>query len=120
MPADVATIYYARLGRVGHAFLIEATDADNVYTIEGNTRPFSVLVDDREGDRVIRRVRPWATVYRFSNWIGDISHIIMPGENLYRISLRYKITVNEIRALNNIDGDYIRVGDVLVIKCPIV
>lgn len=118
MPGDVGSVYYSRLGRVGHAFIIEATDADNCYTIEGNTRPFSVLADDREGDRVMRRVRPWGTVYRFANWIGDISHIIMPGENLYRISLKYKVPIEQIRTLNNINGDYIRVGEVLVIECP--
>lgn len=117
MPGDIGTIYYSNLGRVGHAFIVEATDADNVYTIEGNTKPYSIFRDDRDGDRVMRKIRPWSTVYRTSNWIGDKYHTVQIGENLYRISLKYKTTVEEIQRLNNLDGNYIRVGDVLTVKC---
>lgn len=117
MSGDIGTIYYSRLGRVGHAFIVEASDADNVFTIEGNTRPLGVFTDDREGDRVMRKIRPWATVYRFSNWVGDKYHTVYPGENLYRIALKYKTTVEEIQRLNNLPDNYIRVGDVLTIRC---
>lgn len=114
LPGDVATIYYSRLGRVGHAFIIERTDADYVYTIEGNTRPYS---NDNDGDRVMRKIRPWHTLYAISNWVGDTHHVVQPGENLYRISLRYDTSIDLIKKLNGLDTDYIRVGDVLVVMC---
>jgi len=34
---DIFTIYYSSHGRVGHVGLIETTDADYIYTVEGNT-----------------------------------------------------------------------------------
>lgn len=117
MPGDIGTIYYSALGRVGHAFIIEATDADNTYSIEGNTRPWGVLLDDRDGDRVMRKIRPWGTVYRTSNWIGDKYHVVQAGENLYRIGLKYSVSADEIKRLNGLADNYIRVGDVLTVKC---
>lgn len=114
MPGDVASIWDYRENRVSHAFLITATDADFVYTVEGNTRP----PFNHDGkDRVMTKLRPWSTVYAFSNQVGDINHTVQPGENLYRISLKYKTTVEEIQRLNNLEGNYIRVGDVLTVKC---
>lgn len=47
------------------------------------------------------------------------SHLISPGENLYRISQQYGVTVNQIAQANNIvNPDLIRAGDTLVIPCP--
>lgn len=112
-PGDISTIYYPRLGRVGHVMLVEAIDADHVYTIEGNTRPWS----DDEGDRVMRKLRPWGTIYASSNWIGDRYYLVKPGDNLYRIGLRFGISLDEIRKINKIHQDYIRVGDILIINC---
>lgn len=114
LPGDVATIYYSRVGRVGHAFIIERTDGDNVYTIEGNARPYS---NDNDGDRVMRKIRPWPTLHAISNWVGDTHHVVQPGENLYRISLRYDTSIDLIKKLNGLNTDYIRVGDVLIVRC---
>lgn len=114
MPGDVASIWNHNEGRVTHAFLITATDADHVYTIEGNTRPYA---NHGGKDRVMRKLRPWSTVYRFSNQIGDVYHTVRAGDNLYRISLRYGVTVDELRALNGIRESFIRVGDVLTVEC---
>ena len=48
------------------------------------------------------------------------SHLISPGENLYRISQQYGVTVNQIAQANNIvNPDLIRAGDTLVIPCPL-
>lgn len=112
MPGDIGSIYYSALGRVGHAFIIEAIDADDCYTLEGNTRNWT----DKH-DRVMRKVRPIATVYRFSNWIGDKYHTVYPGENLYRIGLKYGVSVDELKRLNNLSGDFIRVEEVLTVEC---
>lgn len=38
------------------------------------------------------------------------THVVAPGETLFRIALRYNTTVDEIRRLNVIEGDRIEVG----------
>lgn len=47
--------------------------------------------------------------------INDI-HIVTKGENLYRISLKYGMTVNQIKELNNLQSDDIEVGQKLTVK----
>lgn len=42
-------------------------------------------------------------------------HIVQAGENLYRISLRYGMTVNQLKELNNLRSDEISVGHRLAI-----
>lgn len=98
---DVFTIYYSELGRVGHAGIIDAIDSDYIYSIEGNTGGKSGK--DWEGDRVMKKLRPWTTIYKTANWIGDYYHTVQPGENLYRISLKYNISVETLKKVNNID-----------------
>lgn len=114
LPADVATIWNYKKGRVTHTFLITATDADHVYTVEGNTRPYA---NHGGKDRVMRKMRPWATIYAFSNQIGDVSHTVQAGENLYRIGLKYSISVESLKANNKLVDNTIRVGEVLLIRC---
>lgn len=51
-----------------------------------------------------------------SPWPGPITHVVQPGENLFRISLRYGTTVQAIQAANGIlNPNYIRAGQVLLI-----
>lgn len=45
----------------------------------------------------------------------EIVHVVQPGENLFRISLRYGTTVDAIMAANGLTSIYIRVGQELVI-----
>ncbi|MBN2306345.1 MAG: LysM peptidoglycan-binding domain-containing protein [Anaerolineae bacterium] len=48
------------------------------------------------------------------------SHLISPGETLYRIALQYNVTANQIAQANNlVNPDLIRAGDTLVIPCAI-
>ncbi|GAB4576008.1 MAG: hypothetical protein Kow0077_30360 [Anaerolineae bacterium] len=47
------------------------------------------------------------------------THLIQPGENLYRIALRYGVTMNALRNANSISSiNVIKAGDELVIPCP--
>lgn len=46
---------------------------------------------------------------------GTIDHTVVAGETLLSIALDYNVTVEEIRAANNITGELIRVGDKLTI-----
>ncbi len=43
-------------------------------------------------------------------------HIVQKGENLYRISLKYKVSVDEIKRLNKLDSNIIYTGTNLRIK----
>ncbi len=40
-------------------------------------------------------------------------HTVEQGENLYRVSLKYNMTIDAIKKLNNLDGDTIEVGQKL-------
>ncbi len=44
------------------------------------------------------------------------THIVSRGETLYYISKKYGITIAELRLLNNLEGNTISVGQVLLIK----
>ncbi|NDJ77468.1 MAG: LysM peptidoglycan-binding domain-containing protein [Chloroflexi bacterium] len=47
-------------------------------------------------------------------------HLISPGENLYRIALRYGVTIDQVAQMNGIvNADLIRAGDTLTIPCPL-
>jgi LysM repeat protein len=48
---------------------------------------------------------------------GTVTYTVQPGDTLYSIAQRYNVTVDEIRALNNItDPNSLRVGQVLIIS----
>ena len=47
------------------------------------------------------------------------THLIQPGENLYRIALRYGVTMNALRNANSVSNiNVIKAGDEMVIPCP--
>lgn len=54
-PGDVAFVYYASLGRIGHVGVVERVDGDYVVTVEGNTN----LDGSRTGIGVYRHRRRW-------------------------------------------------------------
>ncbi|MBF6841838.1 LysM peptidoglycan-binding domain-containing protein, partial [Acinetobacter baumannii] len=45
-------------------------------------------------------------------------HVVSPGESLYRISVEYNVTVEEIEEWNNIVGGVIHPGDELYVSPP--
>ncbi|MGC6429688.1 MAG: glucosaminidase domain-containing protein [Jejuia sp.] len=46
----------------------------------------------------------------------DTVHVVAKGDTLYSISKRYKVTVNELKQLNNISGTTISIGQVLKLE----
>ncbi len=47
---------------------------------------------------------------------GDrVVYRVVPGDNLFRIALRFRTTVESLKAWNNLSGDAIRAGDLLTI-----
>jgi len=45
-----------------------------------------------------------------------VYHIVQPGETLYRIHINYKVSISQLRKLNHLKGNYIKVGQKLRIK----
>ena len=44
------------------------------------------------------------------------THIVKAGESLYAISKRYNISINDIKTLNNLNSNSIKVGQVLIVS----
>lgn len=66
LPAMVFGIYFIDKGRIAHAGLIEKTQDNWLYTIEGNTN----VNGSREGDGVYRKIRHVKTIKAFANWLS--------------------------------------------------
>lgn len=47
---------------------------------------------------------------------NNISHKVVKGDTLYSLSKRYNTSVNEIKRLNNLNGNDISLGQILIIK----
>ncbi len=45
-----------------------------------------------------------------------VYHIVQPGETLYRIHVNYKVSIKQLRKLNHLKGNYIKVGQKLRVK----
>ena len=46
---------------------------------------------------------------------NDFSYVVKPGDTLYKIANLYKISVNELKAINNLSSNVINIGQVLKI-----
>ena len=67
-PADLGALYYRKLGRIGHIFIIDRNPQGNLFfTIEGNTNQ----AGSREGDGVYRKRRLKKQTYKVSRWIKN-------------------------------------------------
>lgn len=60
----VGGLYYKRLGRLGHIFLIVGEDGNNYYTLEGNTNK----AGSREGDGFYRKIRSKKSVSALADY----------------------------------------------------
>lgn len=47
---------------------------------------------------------------------GYLVHEVKKGETLYRISVNYKVSVNQLYKLNNLDNNIIEVGDRIIVR----
>lgn len=62
---DVFTLYYARLGRIGHTGFFDKEINSSIFeSVEGNTNN----QNSREGDGVYRRKRSYNATYSISRW----------------------------------------------------
>jgi LysM repeat protein len=51
-----------------------------------------------------------------ANETDAVYHVVQPGETLYRIHVNYHVSINKLRKLNHLKGNYIKVGQKLRIK----
>ena len=58
-------------------------------------------------------VEPTPTTSQEDNWVF---HTVRKGETLYRLKVRYGVAVEEIKSLNGLSNNEIKVGQVLKIK----
>ncbi|MFA9212952.1 MAG: hypothetical protein ACEQSR_03795 [Candidatus Methylacidiphilales bacterium] len=62
---DVGTLYYARLGRIGHALFFDKKINSSTYrSVEFNTN----VAGSRDGDGVYRKYRSYNATYSFNRW----------------------------------------------------
>lgn len=62
---DVGTLYYAKLGRIGHTFFFDREINTKIFkSVEGNTNG----VGSREGDGVYIKYRSYKATYSISRW----------------------------------------------------
>lgn len=70
LPADVFTLWYNRLNRIGHTGFFNGWANKNLgtyYTVEGNTS----TAGSREGDGVYLRIREIKSTYSITKWIEN-------------------------------------------------
>jgi len=58
---------------------------------------------------------PGTTESLLGNMRSPTVHVVKPGETLYRISLRYGVTVDKVRKWNKLPDDIIEVGQKLIV-----
>lgn len=61
---DLGAIYFPKLKRIGHVFMVRKVFGNFVLTVEGNTN----RQGSREGDGLFYYIRPLAEVRYFSRW----------------------------------------------------
>jgi hypothetical protein len=65
-PADVFTIWYPRLNRIGHTGFVDGqVNSKIIQTVEGNTN----YAGSREGDGVYRKKRSLNTIHSITRWL---------------------------------------------------
>lgn len=68
LPGDVFTLWYARLGRIGHTGFTNGWSnraSGMIYTVEGNTNGGG----SRDGDGVYLRIRNVGSIYSINRWL---------------------------------------------------
>lgn len=113
-PADAVGIYFSSKRRIAHVGILDTIIGTDLIYTSGNTSDINL----RDGDTVAKKRLPITKSIYFSDWIKDdvAYHIVKPGDNLYRISLTYKVSIDTIKQLNNIKENSIKVGQKLQIS----
>lgn len=65
-------------------------------------------MDDSERSSLVQRIQEGAS--------QNDTYVVRSGDNLTQIARRFDMTINEIKSLNNLQGDMLRVGQRLTVK----
>lgn len=112
--SDMAGFYFPELSRTAHIGFILIWDTRNGVALiqSGNTNEFG----SRDGEGVYMKIYAISQIQVVADKITTKGspnikyHIIQKKENLFRIAIRYKTTVENLIRLNNLTGNDIRIG----------
>jgi membrane-bound lytic murein transglycosylase D len=94
--------------------IIPATEYRKIIAPEGNNNVPAGTGNSQTANPEIKNIGPPTQ----SNSRSEISHTIVTGENLFRISQKYGVTVDEIKKWNNLPDNNIKIGQKLIIYKP--
>ncbi len=94
--------------------IIPATEYRKIVAPEGNKDVPAGTGNSQTANPEIKNIGPPTQ----SNSRSEISHTIVTGENLFRISQKYGVTVDEIKKWNNLPDNNIKIGQKLIIYKP--
>lgn len=95
---------------------------DNIVTHQywsGKYCPYVILSRPNGWNNFMQRVRAYGDVKPVAPkpvTASTVTHTVVKGDTLWGISVQYKVTVADIKNLNNLKSDVINVGDKLVVK----
>lgn len=106
-------------GRIGHNGTIISVNLERNYAliVEGNTDDRGNTIQPGQGVHLLRRSLDEITAT--SDWQNKNVvryHIVQPKETLYRLSLMYKTTVQELIRVNNLDSNILSIGQKINVK----
>lgn len=115
---QVAGYYVRSKGRIGHNGTIIAVSLSGNYALvaEGNSRDSGNKLQQGDGVHLLRRSLDEITAT--SDWSKGTAkyHTVQPKETLYRLSVMYKVSVTEIKRLNNFKSDIVSIGQRVRVK----
>lgn len=65
--------------------------------------------------RYFKKTPPDGTSWAYEKYAAPIKHKVTRGESLSILAQRYNVSVNELKAKNNLKSDLVRIGQVLII-----
>lgn len=116
---QVAGYWVRSKGRIGHNGTIISVNLERNYALvtEGNSRDAGNTLQPGDGVHLLRRSLDEITYT--SDWQDrNVSkyHTVQPKETLYRISLMYKTTVEDLKRINNLESNILSIGQRVRVK----
>jgi len=92
-------------------------ELDTLYTIQAGQKLKIKIKEQAQKPSTSQKSERVQTTERVQTVSQDTYHIVKAGENVFRISLRYKVSMDAIKSLNNLDSNCtIEIGQKLLIS----
>lgn len=121
MPSYMSAATVAEALGIGEHVLREHNPAllDVVWRAEKYVpQGFQLRVPNRPGTDAAALLARVPARYAFAAQLPDVEHRVRSGDTLSGIAQRYGVTVSSLRASNQLRGDFIRAGQVLILPVP--